>query len=172
MPPTDLTDAQLKSLNLEGSCEVQLLRSSCTWSLGIKKPEHSIQNAYLKAIENSKHFIYIENQFFISSTFYEGTKIENKIGDALVRRIIRAHRNKEQWKCVVVIPLMPGFESEIDEKNGLSVRMIMQFQYLTISHGPNSILADCFSTISTLKTTFSSFRCVNGARLVQTKVGL
>lgn len=139
LPPSDLTPAQIKSLNLEGTCEVQLLRSSCSWSLGIKTPETSIQNAYLKAIESSKNFVYIENQFFISSTFYEGTEIENKIGDALVRRIIRAHRNKEQWKCVIVIPLMPGFESEIDDKNGLSVRMIMQLQYLTISRGPNSI---------------------------------
>lgn len=144
LPPSDLTPEQIKSLNLEGTCEVQLLRSSCSWSLGIKKPETSIQNAYLKAIDNSKNFVYIENQFFISSTFYEGTEIENKIGDALVRRIVRAHRNKEQWKCVVVIPLMPGFESEIDEKNGLSVRMIMQLQYLTISHGPNSIFGKLF----------------------------
>lgn len=88
--------------------------------------------------------MYIENQFFISSTYYEGTEIQNRIGDALVERIIRAHRNNEDWKCVVVIPLMPGFESEIDEKNGLSVRMIMQFQYLTISHGPNSIFGKLF----------------------------
>lgn len=139
LPPSDLTPAQIKSLNLEGTCEVQLLRSSCSWSLGIKTPETSIQNAYLKAIESSNNFVYIENQFFISSTFYEGTEIENKIGDALVRRIIRAHRNKEQWKCVIVIPLMPGFESEVDDKSGLSVRMIMQLQYLTISRGPNSI---------------------------------
>lgn len=144
LPAADLTPIQLEALNLEGTCEVQILRSSCQWSLGIKKPEHSIQNAYLRAIEQSEHFVYIENQFFISSTFYESTEIENRIGDAIVERIVRAHRRNEQWKCVVVIPLMPGFESEIDEKNGLSVRMIMQLQYLTISHGPNSIFGKLF----------------------------
>lgn len=144
LPPADLTQEDLEELNLEGTCEVQILRSSCNWSLGIKKPESSIQNAYLKAIEQSEHFVYIENQFFISSTFYEGTEIENRIGDSLYERIVRAHRNNENWKCVVVIPLMPGFESEIDEKNGLSVRMIMQLQYLTISHGSESIFGKLF----------------------------
>lgn len=29
--------------------------------------ESSIQEAYIELIKNSKHFIYIENQFFISS---------------------------------------------------------------------------------------------------------
>lgn len=141
LPPTDLTDDQLRHANLEGTCEVQFLRSSCAWSLGIKTPEHSIQNAYLKAIEQSIHFVYIENQFFITSTYFErgGTKIENRIGDALVERIMRAHKNGEKWKAVIVIPLMPGFESEVDEKQGLSVRVIMQCQFLSISCGRDSI---------------------------------
>lgn len=139
LPPADLTDDQLHNANLEGTCEVQFLRSSCAWSLGLTAPEHSIQNAYLKAIEQSEHFVYIENQFFITSTYFENTKIENRIGDALVERIVRAHSNGERWKAIVVVPLMPGFESEVDEKEGLSVRVIMQCQYLSINHGPNSI---------------------------------
>lgn len=139
LPPADLSPEQIRNANLEGTCEVQFLRSSCSWSLGIQEPEHSIQNAYLKAIEQSQHFVYIENQFFITSTMFEKTKIENRIGDALVERIIRAHNNQEKWKAVIVIPLMPGFESEVDEKDGLSVRVIMQCQYLSINHGANSI---------------------------------
>lgn len=141
LPPAELTEDQLLNANLEGTCEVQFLRSSCAWSLGLKTPEHSIQNAYLKAIEQSSHFVYIENQFFITSTYFErgGTKIENRIGDALVERIMRAHKNQEKWKAVIVIPLMPGFESEVDEKQGLSVRVIMQCQFLSISCGFDSI---------------------------------
>lgn len=139
LPPADLTQDQIRNANLEGTCELQFLRSSCSWSLGLKEPEHSIQNAYLKAIEQSQHFVYIENQFFITSTVFDKTKIENRIGDAIVERIIRAHNNQEKWKAVLVIPLMPGFESEVDEKEGLSVRVIMQCQYLSINHGANSI---------------------------------
>lgn len=145
LPPSDLTPEQIKNAKLEGSCEIQFLRSSCSWSLGLNEPEKSIQSAYLKAIEQSEHFVYIENQFFITSTMFENTKIENRIGDALVDRIITAHKNQQKWKAVIVIPLMPGFESEVDEKEGLSVRVIMQCQYLSINHGPNSIFGRLYA---------------------------
>ena len=38
----------------------QVLRSACDWSAGIKYHEESIHNAYVHAIQNSKHYIYIE----------------------------------------------------------------------------------------------------------------
>lgn len=76
--------------------------------MGIQHIEHSIQNAYCKAIQLSDHFVYIENQFFITSTTVEGTVIENRVGDALVSRILRAHSEGTKWRAVVVIPLVPG----------------------------------------------------------------
>ncbi|KAF8916964.1 hypothetical protein CPB85DRAFT_1453067 [Mucidula mucida] len=95
---------------LDGTCEMQICRSAGPWSLGTPdRIEHSIQNAYLKAIQMSEHFVYIENQFFITSTVVNDVKVENKIGDALVHRIIRAHRDRTPWKCCIVIPLLPGF---------------------------------------------------------------
>ncbi|KAK9323205.1 hypothetical protein V1517DRAFT_320990 [Lipomyces orientalis] len=141
LPPPDFTDSEIESMGHLGTCEVQLLRSACGWSLGMRhdKVEHSILNAYLKAIEQSDHFIYIENQFFISSTTIDGTVIENQIGDAIVERIMRAHKHDEDWRAVIIIPLMPGFEAEVDEQDGTSVRLIMQCQFRTISRGPYSI---------------------------------
>ncbi|KAK9314362.1 hypothetical protein V1522DRAFT_430399 [Lipomyces starkeyi] len=141
LPPPDFTDAEIEIMGHLGTCEVQLLRSACGWSLGMRndKVEHSILNAYLKAIEQSDHFVYIENQFFISSTTVDGTVIENQIGDALVERIMRAHKHDESWRAVIIIPLMPGFEAEVDQQDGTSVRLIMQCQFRTISRGPNSI---------------------------------
>ena len=44
LPPSDFTDEQVRDLNLDGSCEVQLLRSACNWSLGTLETECSIQN--------------------------------------------------------------------------------------------------------------------------------
>ena len=38
----------------------QVLRSVCQWSIGTKVHEESIHLAYISAIQNSKHFIYIE----------------------------------------------------------------------------------------------------------------
>ncbi|KAG6238984.1 hypothetical protein E4U25_001263 [Claviceps purpurea] len=139
LPPPDAKFAELESLGLTGTCEVQMLRSASTWSLGIDETEHSIQNAYIKMIEDSDHFVYIENQFFISSTEAYNTKIVNRIGDALVERIIRAHENGEDWRCAIMIPLMPGFQNTVDEQEGTSVRLILMCQYKSICRGEHSI---------------------------------
>ena len=140
LPPADFSPGDLDALGLSGTCEVQILRSACWWSLGTPDhTEHSIMNAYIKLIEQSEHFVYIENQFFISSCEVEGTRIENKIGDALVERIIRAAQNGEDWRAVIVIPLMPGFQNTVDQQDGTSVRLIMQCQYRSICRGEASI---------------------------------
>lgn len=140
LPPPDFNPADLEALGLKGTCEVQILRSACWWSLGTPdQTEHSIMNAYIKTIEQSEHFVYIENQFFISSCEVEGTRIENHIGDALVERIIRAAQKQEDWRAVIVIPLMPGFQNTVDQQDGTSVRLIMQCQFRSICRGEASI---------------------------------
>ncbi|KAI9860421.1 MAG: Phospholipase D1 [Trichoglossum hirsutum] len=140
LPPPDFVPADLESLGLDGTCEVQILRSCSPWSIGTTTlVERSIMNAYIKLIEQSDHFVYIENQFFVSSCEMEGTRIENTIGDALVERIIRAHRNGEDWRATIVIPLMPGFQNTVDSQDGTSVRLIMQCQYRSICRGHTSI---------------------------------
>ncbi|KAL4783945.1 hypothetical protein BJX76DRAFT_238889 [Aspergillus varians] len=140
LPPPDFEPADLEALGLDGTCEVQILRSSSTWSTGTPDvTEHSIMNAYVKLIEESEHFVYIENQFFISTCEIDGRKIENLIGDALVERIIRAAKNKEAWRAVIVIPLIPGFQNTVDSEGGTSVRLIMMCQYRSICRGETSI---------------------------------
>ncbi|VEU21472.1 DEKNAAC102326 [Brettanomyces naardenensis] len=141
LPPRDFTQEELDRFQFNGSCEVQLLRSACFWSLGLQAHEQSIENAYIKCIETSEHFVYMENQFFVTSCEVDGVMVQNRIGDALVDRIIRAHKNKETWRAVIVIPLLPGFESEVDRQDGSSVRLIMQCQYMSISMGESSIFA-------------------------------
>ncbi|RAL06899.1 phospholipase D [Aspergillus homomorphus CBS 101889] len=140
LPPPDFDAADLEALGLDGTCEVQILRSSSMWSTGTPDiTEHSIMNAYVKLIEESDHFVYIENQFFISTCEIDGRKIENLIGDALVERITRAAKNKEAWRAVIVIPLMPGFQNTVDSEGGTSVRLIMMCQYRSICRGETSI---------------------------------
>lgn len=52
---------------MEMSC--QIIRSASEWSTGITKEEKSIKNAYCSLIKESKRYIYIENQFFISKSY-------------------------------------------------------------------------------------------------------
>lgn len=48
-------------------------------------------------------------------------KIENKIGDAIVHRIIRAHHENTPFKCCIVIPLLPGFTYPVDHGDASAV---------------------------------------------------
>jgi phospholipase D1/2 len=139
LPPPDYKKEDLEALGLTGTCEVQILRSACGWSLGIDDTESSIQSAYVKMIEESEHFVYIENQFFITSTETLNNKMVNRIGDALVERAIRAHEKDEDWRAVILIPLMPGFQNEVNEQDGTSVRLILQCQFRSICRGEHSI---------------------------------
>lgn len=72
--------------NKIGTCSCQVLRSASYWSCGLPKNqiENSIHFAYLQLIEMAKHYIYIENQFFISST--AGSPVKNDIAKALILR--------------------------------------------------------------------------------------
>jgi phospholipase D1/2 len=140
MPPPEFEQKELDRLGMTGTCQVQVLRSCSPWSIGTpNKVEHSIMNAYCALIEGSDHFVYIENQFYVSSCTVEGTTIHNKIGDAIVKRAIQAHRNRESWQACLIIPLMPGFQNSVDSQDGTSVRLIMQCQYRSICRGDTSI---------------------------------
>ncbi|KAG1734909.1 uncharacterized protein EDB91DRAFT_1056622 [Suillus paluster] len=118
-----------------GVCRVQAVRSVCDWSHGVLT-EHSIQNAYIQLINEANHFIYIENQFFISNTREEGP-VKNQIAKAIVGRIIEAARDGLKFKVIVVIPELPGFAGDI--KNDKSLKIIMAAQYRTINRGGHSI---------------------------------
>uniref|UniRef100_A0A9J7WUT7 phospholipase D n=1 Tax=Cyprinus carpio carpio TaxID=630221 RepID=A0A9J7WUT7_CYPCA len=126
----------------------KVLRSVCQWSIGSKVHEESIHLAYVSAIQNSKHFIYIENQFFISCA---DKSIHNSIGDALTERILRAYREKKKFRVYVVMPLLPGFEGDISSGGGQAIKAIMHFNYRTMCRGERSIIerlkcvmADCW----------------------------
>ena len=50
-----------------------------------------IMNDIHQAISESEHYVYIENQFFISSVG-GGGEIKNGVAGALMQRIIKAHK--------------------------------------------------------------------------------
>ncbi|KAG2468059.1 PLD2 Phospholipase, partial [Polypterus senegalus] len=115
---------------------VQILRSVDRWSAGTC--ESSIEKAYVETIENSQHYIYIENQFFISCA--DGKNVYNGIGDAIVKRILQAHSENKTFRVFVVVPLLPGFEGDITTGGGKSIQAILHFTYRTMCRGDSSIL--------------------------------
>ncbi|CAF4325543.1 unnamed protein product, partial [Rotaria sp. Silwood2] len=111
--------------------DAQCVRSAAFWSCGTYLEETSIQNAYIHMIDSAQHFIYIENQFFISIA--NDTTIKNLIGDALYRRIVRASINKEKFRVYVVLPLLPGFS------NVNAVQAVLYFIMRSINKGETSL---------------------------------
>ncbi|KRX08542.1 hypothetical protein PPERSA_13023 [Pseudocohnilembus persalinus] len=123
-----------------GTCTCQMLRSASQWSLGLQPghKEMSIQVAYIELITKAQHFIYIENQFFISNS--AGNLVKNKIAQAIIDRIKLAAERKEKFKVVVIMPLLPGFEGEINGSNSTIMKCQLYWEYCTISRGGSSIL--------------------------------
>ncbi|XP_051839136.1 phospholipase D1 [Antechinus flavipes] len=134
---------------------VQLLRSAADWSAGIKYHEESIHAAYVHVIENSKHYIYIENQFFISCA--DDKVVFNKIGDTIAQRILKAHRESQRYRVYVVIPLLPGFEGDISTGGGNALQAIMHFNYRTMCRGENSIIGQLKAEIGNQWINYISF---------------
>ena len=123
----------------KGGLTCQIVRSCTDWSHGVDT-EHSVANAYISVIENSQHFVYIENQFFITATSEAQQPVRNKIGAAIVDRILRAARAGQKYKVIVVIPAIPGFAGDLKDDSALGTRAIMEFQYNSINRGGQSIM--------------------------------
>ncbi|KAH8429511.1 uncharacterized protein LDX57_007173 [Aspergillus melleus] len=122
-----------------GNMCCQIVRSCSKWSNGTPT-EHSIADAYAAIIRNSEHFVYIENQFFITATGDSQKPVQNKIGAAIVERILRAAKSGQKYKVIVVIPSVPCFAGDLSDDSTLGTRAIMEFQYNSINRGGNSIM--------------------------------
>ncbi|CAJ0762818.1 5861_t:CDS:2, partial [Entrophospora sp. SA101] len=105
----------------KGTCNVQLLRSSSVWSSGIK----------------TEHYVL----FLVTSSNNDpNNTIKNRIGEFIVERIIKANKNNEKFRVIVVMPLLPAFEAALDSKDAGTIRMIMHWQYFSICRGGKSLL--------------------------------
>ena len=113
-------------------------------------------------------FFLFQNQFFISGL--EGDDIiQNRVMEALYRRILSADRERKCFRVIIVIPLLPGFQVKpvsysfhfhgmgtsedsfsslgfimtkqggMDDNGAATVRALMHWQYRTICRGENSI---------------------------------
>ncbi|CAL5418520.1 unnamed protein product [Camellia sinensis] len=71
----------------------------------------SIQTAYVQAIRSAQHFIYIENQYFLGSSYawpsYKEAGADNLIPMELALKIVSKIRAKERFAVYVVIPMWP-----------------------------------------------------------------
>ncbi|OIW11063.1 hypothetical protein TanjilG_22870 [Lupinus angustifolius] len=80
----------------------------CAKDLVIDK---SIQTAYIQAIRSAQHFIYIENQYFIGSSYawpsYKDAGADNLIPMELALKIASKIKAKERFAVYIVLPMWP-----------------------------------------------------------------
>ncbi|KAI9849748.1 MAG: hypothetical protein M1838_006284 [Thelocarpon superellum] len=135
-----LSPMKTKLGGARGTVHAQIVRSSADWSSGILT-EHSIQNAYIEVIRNAQHYVYIENQFFITATGPEQSPIHNTIGRAIVDACVRAGKEGRKFRVIILIPTIPGFAGDLREDAAAGTRAIMDYQYKSICRGEHSIFA-------------------------------
>lgn len=119
----------------KGKLKMQALRSASPWSIGLTLEEKSIQNCYIEIITKSKNYIYIENQFFISSTSPEADTdevIRNRIAKAIFERVKKAIQLNQNFKVIIFIPLLPAFEANLDEQEGSLMQVQIALENRTL----------------------------------------
>ncbi|KAG5248481.1 phospholipase delta [Salix suchowensis] len=75
------------------------------------KVDKSIHTAYVKAIRSAQHFIYIENQYFLGSSYYwpsyKNAGADNLVPMELALKIAGKIRANERFSVYIVIPMWP-----------------------------------------------------------------
>lgn len=66
--------------------------------------------------------------------------MKNRVGAAIVERILRAAKNNEDWHMIINIPSVPAFAGDLKADAALGTRAIMEFQYFSINRGGHSIM--------------------------------
>ena len=127
------------------TANVQVLRSASEWSAGLRATEKSILNGYYELISNAKHYIYIENQFFVSKAWTDEERkqckhsisdiVQNEIALYLRKRIEKAYLNKENFKVYIFVPLLPGFAGEPEESPTLQIIVKHTYAGICNNHG-------------------------------------
>lgn len=122
--------------DVSGTCQCQILRSVADWSAG-QPVEDSIYKAHINLINTAQHYIYIQNQYFISSTTTERPK--NKIALALARRIKRAIENNEKFRIIVLLPVhSEGFLAE--KRTSVLVEWNLRTIHAILSEFPEELI--------------------------------
>jgi phospholipase D1/2 len=124
--------------NIGSICDVRLLRSASEWNSTVKT-EHSFLDSYLELIENSQHYIYIENQYFISQNENTENGIKNKLGFAIINRILKAHKEKKDFKVIMVLPSQIA-SALSDAVISQPQREIKHYLYGSICKGDSSMI--------------------------------
>lgn len=155
---------KLSGQQTNGTARCQVLRSISDWSGGLGLlHEASIESAYLKAISEAEHFIYVENQYFISSL--AGNEVSNDVAKCILERVSRAIEEEQEFRVVVVLPVHPegNLRDPDPQQQDQSIRYVMKWQAATLCAGENSLFGTLRSRFpGTNLSSYISFNSLAG----------
>ncbi|XP_021735934.1 phospholipase D beta 1-like isoform X1 [Chenopodium quinoa] len=109
-------------------------RDGIRWNLMCGKNvliDMSIQAAYIHAIRSAQHYIYVENQYFLGSSYnwdsYKDLGANNLIPVEIALKIVSKIKANERFAAYIIIPMWP----EGDPKS-LAMQRILFWQYKTM----------------------------------------
>ncbi|CAM6095005.1 unnamed protein product [Calypogeia fissa] len=105
-------------------------RQNLVWRKNIAV-DVSIQTAYIKAIRGAQHFIYIENQYFLGSSYgwpdYKNAGADHLIPMEIALKVAKKIKAGERFAAYILIPMWPE-----GPPDSASVQEILYFQAQTI----------------------------------------
>uniref|UniRef100_A0A7N0RFY7 phospholipase D n=1 Tax=Kalanchoe fedtschenkoi TaxID=63787 RepID=A0A7N0RFY7_KALFE len=99
------------------------------------KIDKSIHSAYVKAIRSAQRFVYIENQYFVGSSYfwpsYKNAGADNLVPMELALKIVSKIRSRERFSVYIVIPMWPeGVTTSSAVQEILFWQVIRPLEYL------------------------------------------
>jgi len=82
------------------------VRSLGEWSGGLTFSESSYYEAWIEVINSAQNFIFMEQQYFISSTGESSAR--NKIAEAILKRVEVAIQEDRSFRIYIVVPIEVG----------------------------------------------------------------
>jgi phospholipase D1/2 len=76
----------------------------------------------------------------MTATSQDHGAVINKVGAAIVDRIVRAAKARERYKIIVVMPAVPAFAGDVQYDSSPGTLAVMELQYKSISRGGHSIM--------------------------------
>jgi len=122
----------------QGVMRAQIVRSLGGWSGGLTSPDRSCYEAWIFAIAQAQHFIYIEQQFFIAD--HVDPAVCNKLGKAILKRVEAARAAGRSFR-VYFLTNPSGFGLNVPKWIAADVNLCETFTRQSLHQGPNSLHA-------------------------------
>lgn len=101
---------------------------------GAAESSNEVQQAYIDVVNNSKKFLYMENQYFSGPR--DGATSCNEVLDAIINKIIQMYKENKDFHFYCLLPYFPN-----GDPHSYAIQTLMRRQWKTLQYFINKINA-------------------------------